>query len=800
MIEKPICDVWNARLPLDYDSGTFVDAYRRSRPSCRAFRLVGDSLKFLFLKVPRSYPGSKLRPALKSIIQDGLTIKFRIGQGDLGFLQFAFLGFTESTLKSGQIILLQKRVNNVDTTPHVSSLLLDFGELRDVFRRHGPGKYVARLGLSFSATVQSVNPTQDQVVWIEDDIADDGVCTTDGCGIIRESYAKEIRSRHNFDSRTCVFQIRRGGIKGLLVAYPDDEFDTICRMNKIRTPEQYKFAYRPSMLKYSGGPTHIEINGISEAPKKARLSLSIIVILALKELIKLHLRSIEMIAYDRREALNYIQGDLDAEGDGFYQDLYEMLLAGHSLNEPYLRKMLRDCQRVQYSALKEKLNINVQKSCYVYGVVDELGVLDEDEVYVHLPQREGVLVSKVLIARLPSHKPSDIRLMKAVSKPELHFLSNCIVFPRTGRYSIPGSMSGGDLDGDLYFVCWEPTIFPRRTVWPYQANLQSTSPSIDWSRRNLNAALVELFVEQRYNNLLGRASMEWQLVVESYFRMAGARYSMKLAEIIEEALDILKSGGSYTALWDRYNAILSEYPVEREYMKQRGSRLRRLRNLIPSIEEYEEVTYSRAQDQDLILRDESRQDWWICYKNGRDLIEPFNKGLALAKNKDVMEQNEGISRRRGEDGPTHVETYINRFVNKHFPRAPDSILSNNNRLSYIRASAWYAVGYERDRPAFAWLGARFLNNIKSYKTNEGRPGLSIGPLKRLQDIDDFRDPTREMWLLRRRVDNNRTSAETAFVVNYINRLQLDSDESEQSEDEFSGLETGFIGFAEVVPH
>ncbi|OCB88345.1 RdRP-domain-containing protein [Sanghuangporus baumii] len=784
MVEKPICDVWNAQLPLGYYSGTAIDASRGARPSCRAFRLVGDSLKFLFLRVPRSYPGSKLRLALKSIIQDGLTIEFRIGQGNFEYLKFAFLGFTESTLKSGQIILLQKRVNNADTTPHVSSVLLDFGDLQDVFRRHGPGKYVARLGLSFSATIQSVNPTRDQVARIEDDTADDGKFGQ-GTVLTREHV------------------IRRGGIKGLLVAYPDDKFDTICRMNKIRIPEQYKFVYRPSMLKYRGGPTHIEINGISEAPKRSRLSLPIIVILALKELIKLHLRSIEMIAYDRREALNYIEGDLDAEGDGFYQDLYEMLLAGHSLNEPYLRKMLRDYQRVQRSALKEKLNVNVQchfkKSCYVYGVVDELGVLGEDEVYIHLPQREGVLVSEVLIARLPSHKPSDVRLMKAVSKPELHFLSNCIVFPRTGRYSIPGSMSGGDLDGDVYFVCWEPTIFPRRTVWPDQASSQSTNPSVDWSRRNLNAALVELFVEQRHNNLLGRASMEWQSVVESYFRMAGAQYSMKLAEIIEEALDILKSGGSYTALWDRYNTILSEYCVESENMKQRGSKLRKLRNLIPSIEEYEEVTYSRAQDQDLILRDENCQDWWDCYQNGRDLIEPFNKGLALAKNKDVMEQNEGISRRRGEDGPTHVETYITRFVNKHFPRASDSILGKNNRMSYIQASAWYAVGYERDRPAFAWLGARFLNNIKSYTTNEGRPGLSVGPLKRLQDIDDFRDPTREIWLLRRRVDNNRTSVETAFTANYINQLQLDSDESEQSEDEFSGLEMGFIGFAEVVP-
>ena len=35
----------------------------------------------------------------------------------------------------------------------------------------------------------------------------------------------------------------------------------------------------------------------------------------------------------------------------------------------------------------------------MFGVVDELGVLDEDEVYVQLPRREGVLVSEVLVTR-----------------------------------------------------------------------------------------------------------------------------------------------------------------------------------------------------------------------------------------------------------------------------------------------------------------------------------------------------------------------------------------------------------------
>lgn len=40
-----------------------------------------------------------------------------------------------------------------------------------------------------------------------------------------------------------------------------------------------------------------------------------------------------------------------------------------------------------------------QRSCYVYGIVDELGVLNDGEVYINLPYREGPIVSDVLVAR-----------------------------------------------------------------------------------------------------------------------------------------------------------------------------------------------------------------------------------------------------------------------------------------------------------------------------------------------------------------------------------------------------------------
>lgn len=76
-----------------------------------------------------------------------------------------------------------------------------------------------------------------------------------------------------------------------------------------------------------------------------------------------------------------------------------MLLAQHDLSEPYVRQRLLKYQEVQYESLRRKMNLRIMDSCYVFGVVDEDGVLAPGEVYVNLPARSGVLVRDVVVAR-----------------------------------------------------------------------------------------------------------------------------------------------------------------------------------------------------------------------------------------------------------------------------------------------------------------------------------------------------------------------------------------------------------------
>ncbi|KAI5119613.1 hypothetical protein M0805_007877 [Coniferiporia weirii] len=610
------------------------------------------------------------------------------------------------------------------------------GGIARVYRKEGPGKYVARLGLSFSSTIKSIYATSSDMVEIKDVSAGDGVLTTDGCGVIRESIAKEIRKSEDLAPSTSVFQIRLGGIKGLLVAYPDHLFNKICDTSRIKSSRpvpgrQPILAYRNSMRKYHGGPTNIEIQNISEPSSIARLNHAFIVLLlslhvnlkAFKELLKKQLRSIHMIPYDRQEALRYVEGELDAQGESFNQELFEMLHAGHSMKDSFLRAKLRRFQNLQYDSLKKKLNIRVQKSCYVYGVVDGLGILKEDEVYINLPHREGIVVSPVLVA-------------KAVDAPELEFLTNCIVFPLRGGFSVPGSMSGGDLDGDKYFVSWEPSILPRVTENPVtqgpprSANV-SSDPRVNWVRTRRDRALVELYVKQHHNKVLSFASREWQFAVEKYPKLARAEYSRELAVIIEEALDVTKSGGDYDSLEARFESLrrnrLSE--LEAVSKQNRKTLLDRLRDMIPARTEDIDIQYTP--DPELNLRQHDPSQWDVLHEEGSLLIDMFNKKLSIAIEADDKAKQESDERIPWKESRSlsRADQLKKTFIDKYFPPSR-GFLSYQNLESFMRASAWYDVGYKRGKPTFAWLGARYLNQIKAYETNGGRPGFAVGAHKR----------------------------------------------------------------------
>ena len=126
-------------------------------------------------------------------------------------------------------------------------------------------------------------------------------------------------------------------------------------------------------------------------------------------------------------------------------EVFEMLQAGHAMSEPNVRVSLKRVQQAQYTTLREKLSILVpvrvapnpcssvhfefrQKSCYVYGVVDELGVLKDDEVFVNLCERSGILESKVFVTRFVSRSQISCHLLNLVDPEGILVINHRVSF------------------------------------------------------------------------------------------------------------------------------------------------------------------------------------------------------------------------------------------------------------------------------------------------------------------------------------------------------------------------------------
>ncbi|KAI0751822.1 RdRP-domain-containing protein [Daedaleopsis nitida] len=716
MLQKTYVSIYSASCP---DGINFTEVQLERYPSSRATRLVDDPSRFLLLSVQKTAKDDELRRNMPTWIRDGITIHG---------VRHRFLGFTESHVKAGKLMFLRE-----DDEWTVPRLLSNFGDLPAVYMNSGYGKYSARLGLSFSSTVQSLDVPPELVLQVPDLVAQDGSLHSDGCGMIRDSFATEVCTRHGLPPDTTVLQIRRGGIKGLLVRYPDERFDSLCQRHCAGGTLPV-ITYRPSMYKYDGGPTVLELNNHNGAPAAARLNFQFTALLltlgvpldVFMRLVQDQLDLIGAILTDRDKALGYIKGELDAAAeDSFVQGLYAMLLAGQNLSEPQVQSRLQAFQRKQYESLRKKMNLRIQDSGYLFGVVDEYGILGPDEVYINLPSRGGVLVRDVIVSRNPSYHPGDIRKLHAVDHPELRHHRNCIVFSSTASHSVPDTIASGDLDGDTYFVTWDPTLLPETEAEPFARgpSVTAAGPSTPRTRRldEMPADAVETFIPLRYNRVLGMIANEWSRRVETTAELASAPHVVELVSMIESALDIMKSGEDLTKLESKFKRHQSRYSSQS--FSGFVSPIQRLRDMIPQLDRESNLGLSGRQcDQALILRDEEPTRWNDYLSEARQVMRDFNRELSNAIRLDEQfgcGQRDQLTRRIAEEGSQL------RHDREDVPRCAERVKQDYQRRYFgggskkeqceqrLRASAWYFFGYTQNKPAFSWIGERYLNEIKA---------------------------------------------------------------------------------------
>lgn len=345
---------------------------------------------------------------------------------------------------------------------------------------------------------------------------------SDGVGLMSSDLARKVAEKLRLTARDAIpsaFQVRFGGAKGMLTVW-DAAFPKVANLK----PGKVEVILRGSMKKFECNHKALEIVGYS---KRLPLYLNRQIICILSGLgvpdevfenlqnKVLHQLDQAMQIDGASDALHllYTSGVLDGgvkvRTGGPGTDIAAFFRAGltcvtceHLFNMMYAlrRRMIRELM------LRARIPVDADKGVCAIGVMDEIGVLQPGEIFCQytLPEtgQKKVVTGRVIVGRSPCLHPGDIQPLQAVDRPELWDLNDVVVFPQKGARPIPSMLSGGDLDGDIYFVIFDEAIkFPK--PYGYEPMMYAAPPPVVLPNPVTVVDVADFFVEYIRNDKLG---------------------------------------------------------------------------------------------------------------------------------------------------------------------------------------------------------------------------------------------------------------------------------------------------------
>ncbi|KAI4137322.1 MAG: hypothetical protein LQ341_005190, partial [Variospora aurantia] len=369
----------------------------------------------------------------------------------LNGVHYNFFGHSNSQLKTKSCFLLAA---TKDQIAHHISGLGDFSKIKTV------AKLAKRIGLLFSSAKTATRLDPERCQDIPDIVRDDYIFT-DGCGLISKHFANLLVQRldlrfRNLRYHPAVYQIRYAGCKGVLTLEPKLRGPILVQfrdsMRKVKNVGDHSFAVVDTSKPYSFGYLNDEVIlllhslGVSDATflRKQRE----------------YLLFLSTAADDPQKAfrfLSYMNEPQLAE---------KLLLEGlESVKSTIRRYVSSEHSRMLNKRAEQRCRILIPQSRLLFGICDPRNVLKPGECVVRVTMDQGgvpktIAGCDVLVTRNPCLHPGDLQKFKAVQCEELAHLTDCIIFSTEGRQPSADLMSGGDLDGDKFFVCWDPDLVP----------------------------------------------------------------------------------------------------------------------------------------------------------------------------------------------------------------------------------------------------------------------------------------------------------------------------------------------------
>ncbi|KAI0455740.1 RNA dependent RNA polymerase-domain-containing protein [Xylaria acuta] len=424
-------------------------------------------------------------------------------------------------------------------------------------------KYAARLGQCFSTTRALTDSPISQSVHEIEDISRNGWCFTDGVGKISPKLAEIVTKRHKLTKKTVpsAFQFRLGGSKGLLVVWPDLTFNQVC----LR-PSQKKFQARSTLLEIIK-PSRFSVATLN------RQTITILSCLGVPDAVFLQLQQNQLIGYDNAmedptTAMRLLSQFIDQ--NGITTMVAQMISDGFMrAKEPFFMCILQVWRAWSLRLLREKARIVVEQGAFVFGCIDETCTLrgyhePEDrrtqeplsagpseqefpQIFLQVPSPDDpnsymVVTGLCVVGRNPSLHPGDMRVVEAVDVPTLQHLRDVVVFPAKGDRDIPSMCSGGDLDGDDFFVIWDRNLIPPERNHPPMTHEPMQPEELDRDvQRN---DLIDFFVKYMKNDTLSTIAHAHLAQSDRLMSQGGPKTEVcvELAHLHSKAVDYPKSG------------------------------------------------------------------------------------------------------------------------------------------------------------------------------------------------------------------------------------------------------------------
>ncbi|KHN97503.1 RNA-dependent RNA polymerase [Metarhizium album ARSEF 1941] len=476
----------------------------------------------------------------RKVLADGIRIAGR---------HFSFLGFSHSSLRSHSTWFLAPFVDaDLQRQDHDTILksLGDFSKIRVA------AKCAARIGQFFSETPFAVDLFKAgiDIRYIPDVKSADGKRVfSDGVGTISREAMQEFWKALPMRtiSPTC-FQIRWAGAKGMLALNSTLRGKVIC----IR---------KDSMMKFPSQDLR-ELGICDVASRPLRLVLNRQIIKILEDMGT----KPQWFVAQQEKALNILRQVTATAGNtsiflrsqdigsaiglpSFIKQLDKMSIDYR--RDRFLKSVVEHAVLRELRLLKHKARIPVDKGVTLFGIMDETGFLNENEIFITYDKVYSTSGARmdatlrdgpVIVTRCPALHPGDIQHVTAVSPPDGHplrGLRNCVVFSQKGSRDLPSQLSGGDLDGDLYNIIWDRKAAPRFTFNP--ADYPRVIPE-PLDRPVTRDDIAAFFLNFMKSDILGLIANRHQILADMQPEGTKDASCVKLAEMHSTAVDYSKTG------------------------------------------------------------------------------------------------------------------------------------------------------------------------------------------------------------------------------------------------------------------